>query len=204
MPRRSSKRWLDAHRRDPYVRSARAGGYRSRAVYKLAQIDARDGLLEPGMTVIDLGAAPGGWTQYCVEQLAGRGRVLSLDRLPMEPLAGAEVLQADFAEMSGLAAVREQLAGSPVDLVLSDMAPNLSGVAVTDQMGMMHLAELAFDFCDEVLRHEGKLVVKVFQGEGFDALLADMRRRFRRVAVRKPEASKDASRELYLVGAGGR
>lgn len=199
---RNSKRWLELHRRDPFVRAARAGDYRSRAVFKLAEIDDKDGLLKPGMTVVDLGAAPGGWTQYCVERLAGRGRVLALDRLPMEPVDGAEVLQVDFAEEAGLAAVRDRLAGAPVDLVLSDMAPNLSGVTVTDQMGVMHLAELAFGFCEEALRCDGNLVVKVFQGEGFDQLLTDMRRRFRRVAVRKPEASRDASREMYLVGLG--
>lgn len=198
----NSKRWFEAHRRDPFVRAAQAGRYRSRAVFKLAEIVDKDRLLKPGMMVVDLGAAPGGWTQYCIERMQGRGRVLALDRLPMEPVAGAEVLQVDFAEDAGLAAIRGQLNGDCVDLVLSDMAPNLTGVTVADQMGVMHLAELALGFCEEALKRDGSLVVKVFQGEGFDALLAEMRRRFRRAAVRKPKASKDASREIYLVGLG--
>lgn len=202
--KRDTKRWLEAHRRDPYVRAAQAGDYRSRAVFKLAEIDDKDGLLKPGMTVVDLGAAPGGWTQYCVERLAGRGRVIALDCLAMTPVAGADFLQVDFAEQAGLDALRESLDGAEVDLVLSDMAPNLSGVAVADQMKVMHLAELAFAFCEEALKPGGNLVVKVFQGEGFDALLADMRARFGRVAVRKPQASRDASREMYLVGLGRR
>lgn len=198
----NSRRWFEAHRRDPFVRAAQAGHYRSRAVFKLAEIVDKDGLLRPGMTVVDLGAAPGGWTQYCVERLRGRGRVLALDRLPMEPVVGAEILQVDFAEDAGLAAIIELLGDASVDLVLSDMAPNLSGVTVADQMGVMHLAELALGFCEHGLRRDGNLVVKVFQGEGFDELLAEMRRRFRRAAVRKPEASRDASREMYLVGLG--
>lgn len=202
--RRDTRRWLEAHRRDPYVRAARAGDYRSRAVFKLAEIDGKDRLLRPGMTVVDLGAAPGGWSQYCVERLEGRGRVIALDRLTMEPVPGAVFLETDFAEEAGLAALREALAGEAADLVLSDMAPNLSGVTVADQMQVMYLAELAFAFCDEALKPDGSLVVKVFQGEGFDTLLAGMRRRFRRAAVRKPQASRDASREMYLVGTGWR
>lgn len=184
------------------MRAAQAGDYRSRAVFKLAEIVDKDQLLRPGMTIVDLGAAPGGWTQYCVEQLHGSGRVVALDRLPMQPVPGAEVLQVDFAEQAGLEAVRSHMAGDCADLVMSDMAPNLTGVTVADQMSVMHLAELAFSFCEEALRRDGNLVVKVFQGEGFDALLAEMRQRFRRVAVRKPGASRDASREMYLVGLG--
>lgn len=198
----NSKQWFEKHRRDPFVKAAQAGDYRSRAVFKLAEIADKDNLLRPGMTVVDLGAAPGGWTQYCVEKLRGQGRVLALDRLPMEPIEGAEMLEVDFAEDAGLTAVREQLSGECAGLVLSDMAPNLSGVTVTDQMGIMHLAELAMSFCEEALESDGNLVIKVFQGEGFDALLAQMRHCFRRVAPRKPEASRDASREMYLVGLG--
>lgn len=202
--RRDTKRWLTAHRADPYVRAAAAGDWRSRAAFKLAQIDERDRLLKPGMTVVDLGAAPGGWSQYCARTLKGRGHVVALDRLEMAPIEGVTAIRADFTEAAGLEALRAALAGRPVDLVLSDLAPNLSGVAVVDQMGVMHLAELALDFCAETLKPGGDLLVKVFQGEGFDALLADMRRRFARVAVRKPDASRDASREQYLLGRGWR
>lgn len=200
--RRDTKRWLATHRADPYVRAAAAGDWRSRAVFKLAQIDERDRLLKPGMTVVDLGAAPGGWSQYCARGLKGRGRVIALDRLEMDPIGGVTAIRADFAETAGLEALRDALAGEPADLVLSDMAPNLSGVVVADQMGVIHLAELALDFCAEALKPGGDLLVKVFQGEGFDAILADMRGRFERVAVRKPDASRDASREQYLLGRG--
>lgn len=200
--RRDTKRWLQAHRADPYVRAAVAGDWRSRAVFKLAQIDERDRLLKPGITIVDLGAAPGGWSQYCARTLKGRGRIVALDRLEMEPIDGVTVIRADFSETEGLEALRVVLAGESVDLVLSDMAPNLSGVAVADQMGVMHLAELALEFCAEALKPGGDLLVKVFQGEGFDALLADMRQKFARVVVRKPDASRDGSREQYLLGRG--
>lgn len=202
--RRETRHWLAKHRADPYVRAAAAGDWRSRAVFKLAQIDERDRLLKPGLTVVDLGAAPGGWSQYCARTLKGRGRIVALDRLEMAPIEGVTVIRADFAETEGLEALREALGDARADLVLSDMAPNLSGVAVADQMGVMHLAELALDFCAEALKPGGDLLVKTFQGEGFDALLADMRRRFERVAVRKPDASRDGSREQYLLGRGWR
>lgn len=202
--RRDTKRWLAAHKADPYVRAAAAGDWRSRAVFKLSQIDERDRLVRPGMTIVDLGAAPGGWSQYCARTLRGDGRVIAVDRLEMAPVAGVTVIHADFAEQAGLDAVQTALAGYSADLVLSDMAPNLSGVSVVDQMGVMHLAELALDFCGEALKPGGDMLVKVFQGEGFDALLADMRRRFGRTVVRKPEASRDASREQYLLGRGWR
>ncbi len=195
-----TRRWLDSHRRDPWVRAAQADNYRSRAAFKLAQIDDRDRLLRPGIVVVDLGATPGGWSQYCARKLDRRGRIIALDRLPMEPIDGVEFLQLDFTQDAGLATLREHLGGAAVDLVLSDMAPNLTGVAVADQMKVMHLAELSLAFCDESLKPGGHLVVKVFQGEGFDEFLRDMRGRFRSVAVRKPEASRDASREMYLVG----
>jgi 23S rRNA (uridine2552-2'-O)-methyltransferase len=199
-----SRHWLEKHRADPYVRAATAGDWRSRAVFKLAQIDERDRLLKPGMTVVDLGAAPGGWSQYCVRSLNGRGRVIALDRLEMAPIPGVTFVHADFAEQDGLDALCEALAGDAADLVLSDMAPNLSGVAVVDQMGVMHLAELALDFCAEALKPGGDLLVKLFQGEGFDALLGDMRHRFECTVVRKPQASRAASREQYLLGRGWR
>lgn len=198
--RSDTRRWLARHRSDPYVRAAQAANYRSRAVFKLAQIQDRDRLIKPGMTIVDLGAAPGGWSQYCVEQLRGRGRVIAVDLLAMEPIAGVEILQADFSEQTGLQMLRDALGGAAVDLVLSDMAPNLSGIAVADQMRMMHLAELALDFCEQALQPGGDLLVKAFQGEGFDDLLAQMRAGFSATAVRKPEASRDASREMYLLG----
>lgn len=198
--RRDTRKWLSAHRADPYVRAAAAGDWRSRAAFKLAQIDEKDRLLKPGMTVVDLGAAPGGWSQYCARALKGHGRVVALDRLEMAPIDGVTAIRADFAEAAGLEALREALGGDPADLVLSDMAPNLSGVTVADQVGVIYLAELALDFCGEVLKPGGDFLVKAFQGEGFDALLGDMRRKFDRVAVRKPDASRDASREQYLLG----
>lgn len=204
--RRDTKRWLETHRSDPYVKAAQAGDYRSRAVFKLAQIDEKDRLLRPGLTVVDLGAAPGGWSQYCAEKVGESGRVIALDRLPMAPVPGVTFIQADFTEPAGLQALREALegerSGRGVDLVLSDMAPNLSGVAVADQMKTIHLAESAFAFCEEALKPGGSLVVKLFQGEGFDDLIGRARKRFKRYAVRKPDASRDASREMYLVGRG--
>jgi len=202
--RRSTKAWLAQHKRDPYVRRAQAEDYRSRAAFKLAELDAKDGLLEPGRTIVDLGAAPGGWSQYCRRKLGDRARIVGIDLLPIEPLEGVRFLQADFAEQAGLDALLHELGDWRADLVLSDMAPNMSGVAVADQMRAMHLAELALDFCGSCLQQGGDFVVKTFQGEGFDDLLAQMRRDFRKVHVRKPGASKDASREVYLVGRGWR
>ncbi|ROO32455.1 RlmE family RNA methyltransferase [Salinisphaera orenii] len=201
--RSDTRRWLDRHRNDPYVRAAQADNYRSRAVYKLAEVDERDGLLAGKRCIVDLGAAPGGWSQYCRRMRPG-ARVLALDRLSMAAIEGVEFLEADFAEQPGLDALLAALDGQGVDLVLSDMAPNLSGIKVSDQAGVMQLAELALDLCGQVLERGGDLLIKVFQGEGFDALLADMRARFDRVAVRKPKASRDASREMYLVGRGWR
>lgn len=201
--RSDTRRWLDRHRNDPYVRAAQADNYRSRAVYKLAEVDERDGLLAGKRCIVDLGAAPGGWSQYC-RRVRPSARVLALDRLSMAAIEGVEFLEADFAEQPGLDALLAALDGQGVDLVLSDMAPNLSGIKVSDQAGVMQLAELALDLCGQVLERGGDLLIKVFQGEGFDALLANMRARFDRVAVRKPKASRDASREMYLVGRGWR
>lgn len=198
--RSSTRRWLDKHRNDPYVKAARAGHWRSRAVFKLSEIDEKDQLLRPGMTVVDLGCAPGGWSQYCASRLGGRGRIIGIDLLAMDALEGVEFLQADFAAQTGLQALEARLGDVPADLVLSDMAPNLSGVTVTDQMRVMHLAELTLAFCEDWLRPGGSLLVKVFQGEGFDELLQTMRRLFASTAVRKPDASRDGSREMYLLG----
>lgn len=201
--RGDTKRWLNAHRADPYVRAAQQAQYRSRAVYKLAEIDEREALLRSARSVVDLGAAPGGWSQY-VRRTAPAARVVALDRLAMDPIDGVSFLKADFASQEGLEALMAALNGAPADLVLSDMAPNLSGVKAADQAGVMHLAELALALCDDALKEDGSLLIKVFQGEGFDALLADMRQRFKRVTARKPRASRDASREMYLLGRGWR
>jgi len=197
--RSETRRWLDRHRRDPYVRAAQADNYRSRAAYKLSEIDAKDSLLKGKRCILDLGAAPGGWSQYCRRECP-RARVIALDRLAMGDIDGVEFLQLDFAEQAGLDGLQRALGGDRVDLVLSDMAPNLTGVMVADQAAVMQLAELALALCDEVLAPGGDLLIKVFQGEGFDELLVDMRRQFQRVAVRKPDASRDASREMYLLG----
>lgn len=199
---RSSGRWLREHHGDTYVLQARAEGYRSRAAYKLREMDDRDRLLKQGSTVVDLGAAPGGWSQLAAERVGKTGAVVALDLLPMEAVTGVRVLQADFSEPSALAAVDAALDGRPVDLVLSDMAPNLSGQSAVDQPRAMHLAELAVEFAAGSLRPGGTLLVKVFQGEGFDALLSELRRTYRSVVVRKPRASRDRSRELYLLALG--
>ena len=201
--RSDTKRWLNKHRNDPYVRAAQQDNYRSRAVYKLAEVDERDRLLKGKRCVVDLGAAPGGWSQYCRRQRP-EARVVALDRLDMKPIEGVEFLNVDFDQQAGVDALLATLGSDRVDLVLSDMAPNLTGIMVADQAGVMQLAELALDLCNEVLDSNGDLLIKVFQGEGFDEMLVDMRQRFRRVAVRKPKASRDASREMYLLGLGWR
>jgi len=193
------KRGQQRQDRDPYVARARREGYRSRAAYKLLQLDERDRFLRPGAVVVDLGAAPGGWTQVACQRVGPGGRVIALDRLAMEPVPGAEVLEADFAEKSGLQALRRTLGGDPVDALLSDMAPELSGIKRADQARSMELADLAVELADELLRPGGSLVLKAFQGEGFPERLAALRRRFRTVAPRKPDASRSASPEQYLV-----
>jgi 23S rRNA (uridine2552-2'-O)-methyltransferase len=198
---KSSRRWLDRHFKDEYVKRAQQEGYRSRAVFKLLEIQERDRLLGPGMRVADLGAAPGGWSQIAARLVGDKGRVLALDILPMDPLPGVTVIQGDFREVEPLARLRLALGGEPLDLVLSDMAPNMSGTAA-DQPRLMHLCELALDFAGQTLKPGGALVVKVFQGEGFDAYLKALRRHFRQVASRKPKSSRRESRELYLVARG--
>lgn len=200
----NTRRWLDQHRSDPYVRAAQADNYRSRAAYKLEQIDAKDRLIKPDSLIVDLGSAPGGWSQYCARRVSGKGRVVAVDLLPMAPIEGVAFTQADFTEEAGLQALRDALGGARCDLVLSDMAPNLTGVAVVDQMQAMHLAELTLDFCRDALKPGGHMLVKVFQGEGFDDLLSLARQQFERVAVRKPDASRGRSREMYLASHGWR
>lgn len=195
----SSRRWLKEHFDDEYVKRSRQEGYRSRAVYKLKEIQEKDHLLRPGMTVIDLGAAPGGWSQVAAQLVGERGRVIALDILPMEPLPGVEVLEGDFREQEVLDALLATLGGQTVDLVISDMAPNISGMKAVDQPRAMYLAELAVDLARQVLKPGGDLLFKAFQGEGLDALTKDLRESFRQVLIRKPKASRARSREVYVL-----
>lgn len=196
---KSSRDWLDRHFRDEYVKRAQAEGYRSRAAYKLLELQQRERILKSGQTVVDLGAAPGGWSQIARQLVGTEGRVLALDILPMDPIAGVEFIQGDFREQAPLERLRELLKGDGVDLVLSDMAPNVSGISVVDQPKAIYLCEIALDLAKEVLRPGGSFVVKVFQGEGFDSFLREMRNSFSRVVIRKPDASRPKSREVYLV-----
>ena len=175
---------------------------RSRAVFKLEEIDDRDHLLRAGMTVVDLGAAPGGWSQYAKERVGEKGGVLALDILPMAPLPGVEFIQGDFTEQAVLDSLMDRYKGRPVDLVISDMAPNTTGVATVDQPRSIYLAELALDFADQTLKPGGALLVKTFQGEGFSALYQQMRGGFEKLVARKPRASRPESREVYLLGKG--
>lgn len=201
MPKRSksSSRWLAEHFSDTYVKRAQQDGLRSRAVFKLEEIQKRDRIIKPTMTVVDLGAAPGGWSEYVAKLQAGKGRIIALDLLPMDPIPGVEFIQADFSTEEGLTALRQLLAGGQVDLVLSDIAPNMSGVADVDQARVMYLAELALEFAGETLRPGGAFLVKVFQGQGFKEYMQRLREKFGEVASRKPEASRSRSSELYLL-----
>ena len=201
---RSSARWLAEHASDPYVKRAHAEGWRSRAAFKLEEIQRSDRLLRPGMTVVDLGAAPGGWSQYAARLLGGRGRVIALDLLPMPALPGVEFLQGDFGEEETLERLRALLAGSQADLVMSDMAPNMSGMADVDHDRSMHLVDLAVEFAAATLRPGGDLLIKVFQGRDFQPLIARLRRSFESVKLRKPKASRARSAELYVLARGYR
>jgi len=201
---KTSKAWLHEHLNDPYVLRAQAEGFRARAAYKLTEIDDRDHLLRPGAVVVDLGAAPGSWCQVAVKRCGPKGKVFALDLLPVESIPGVDVLQGDFTEDSVLAELERRLDGAPVDAVLSDMAPNLSGVASVDQARSIHLCELALDFASQHLKPGGQFVVKVFQGEGFMEYRKQMEAAFASVQVRKPKASRDRSAEVYLLGKGPR
>ncbi|KAF1720048.1 23S rRNA (uridine(2552)-2'-O)-methyltransferase RlmE [Pseudoxanthomonas wuyuanensis] len=201
---KSSQRWLREHFADPYVKKAQAEGLRSRAAYKLEELLARDRLLKAGMTVVDLGAAPGGWSQYVRQALGDSGRVVAMDILEMPPLAGVEFLHGDFREEAVLSQLEALLGGQPVDLVLSDMAPNKSGVGAVDQPRMMHLAELAMEFADSHLKPGGAFLIKLFQGTGSDDYIRELRRRYDKVAIRKPDASRKRSPEVYALGQGKR
>lgn len=190
------------HVNDPFVQLAQKEGYRSRAAYKLLEIDAKDRLFKPGMVVVDLGAAPGGWSQVAAAKVGRGGKVIALDLLPMDPLAGVDFIQGDFRDDAVLKRLQDLLQGKPVGLVISDMAPNISGVASADQARAMDLAELAMEFALEHLGPEGSFLVKVFQGSGFESFYKLMRSRFAKVVSRKPKASRDRSSEVYLLAGG--
>jgi len=196
---KSSDRWLNEHETDPHVKQAAADGYRSRAVYKLIELDQKDSLIRRGATVLELGAAPGGWTQYIAEKVGDAGRVVASDVLAMDSVANVTFVHGDFTENSVADAIGRELGANGADLVLSDMAPNISGIAVSDQARAMGLAELALEMAASVLNKNGGFAVKVFQGEGFDAYIKDVRSRFKTVKLRKPEASRPRSREVYVV-----
>ncbi len=199
---KSSRRWLREHFDDEYVRRAQQEGLRSRAVFKLLEIQEKDRILRPGMTVVDLGAAPGGWAEYAAKVVGRRGRVIALDLLEMEPIPGVELIRGDFREEEVLRRLMEALGGRPVDLVMSDMAPNISGVKAVDQPRAMYLCELAAAFARDVLAPRGDLLMKAFQGEGFDDLVRALRADWSKVLFRKPKASRARSREVYLLARG--
>lgn len=198
---KSSRAWLQRHFRDPYVKRAQQEGARSRAYFKLAELDARDKLFRAGMIVADLGAAPGGWSEYAAARVRPNGRVVAVDRLEMAPISGVEFVCGDFQDPAVLDLVKARLAGN-ADIVISDMAPNMTGVPATDQARGAALAELAVAFAVEVLCANGVLLLKAFHGAGFDELVKELRRRFGKVAVRKPGASRAESREIYLLAKG--
>ncbi len=201
---KSSSRWLQEHERDQYVLRARKEGYRSRASYKLLELDEKSGLFIPGQTVVDLGAAPGGWSQVAAERVGDRGVVIASDILPMDAIADVQFVQGDFTDSSVYDKIVSCLDGRLADLVISDMAPNMSGMKEIDQPRAMYLVELAVDFARQVLRPGGVFVSKVFQGEGFDQLLKDVRLCFDKIAAKKPSASRSRSREVYWVATGYR
>lgn len=201
---KTSKAWMKEHVNDFFVKQARKEGYRSRAAYKLLEIIERDRILSPGMTVVDLGAAPGSWSQVAAHKAGVQGKVIALDILAMEPLPGVVFIQDDFREEHAMIELKKGLGDRHLDLVISDMAPNLSGIVVSDQARSMHLAELALAFTMERLNYGGNFLVKVFQGRDFDQFLGDMRTGFSKVMIRKPKASRGRSNELYLLGIGKR
>jgi 23S rRNA (uridine2552-2'-O)-methyltransferase len=201
-PSRTSKAWMQEHLNDPYVKLAQKEGYRARAAYKLMEIDDKDKLIKPGMTVVDLGSAPGSWSQVAVQRLKGQGSVIALDILDMQPIGGVTFIQGDFREESVLRLLEQKLNNTQVDLVIADMAPNISGIKDVDQAGAAYLTELALEFSREWLKPSGNFLVKVFIGAGFDEILQNMRPMFNKVVTRKPKASRDRSSEVYLLGIG--
>ena len=204
---RSNRAWIERHFTDPFVKRSRAEGYRARSVYKLIELDEKEHLLKPGLTVVDLGAAPGSWTQVVHEKLVDkngevRGRIIAMDILPMDPIDGVTFLQGDFREQSVADKLAEILNGDKVDVVLSDMAPNLSGIAAADAARSLLLNELALEFCLEHLKPTGVFVTKAFQGSGYSQYVEALKRVFKKVAAKKPAASRDTSAEVYLVARG--
>lgn len=199
---KSSKQWLKEHCNDPFVKQAQQDGWRSRAAYKLLEIQHKDKLIHPGMLIADLGAAPGGWSQVVCRYLNGQGRIFALDQLEMQPITGVDFLMGDFRDQSVLDRLLQAIDGQGLDLVLSDMAPNLSGARTIDQPRVLYLCELALDFVRQTLRPNGSFLVKIFQGRGFEAYHNELRRSFSTVVVRKPKASRDRSRECYLLAKG--
>ncbi|MGR9074124.1 MAG: 23S rRNA (uridine(2552)-2'-O)-methyltransferase RlmE [Gammaproteobacteria bacterium] len=199
---KSSHRWLQEHFQDEFVKQAQAQGFRSRAVFKLKEIQEKDRFIKPGMNVVDLGAAPGGWSQYVRRLIKGEGKIVALDVLPMKDIPGVEFIQGDFREDSVLAALHEALQGTRVDVVLSDMAPNMSGNKAVDQPHSMYLAELALETAKTLLEEEGCFLVKVFQGEGSEGFLRELRKCFSKVLIRKPKSSRSRSSEVYFLAKG--
>lgn len=198
----SSKAWMQEHVNDEFVKRAQKEGYRARAAYKLMEIDDKDKLIKPGMTIVDLGSTPGSWSQVAVQRLKGQGRIVALDILDMQPIKGVEFIQGDFREESVLKLLEQQLNNKHVDLVIADMAPNMSGIADVDQAGAAYLTELALEFSKDWLKPGGNFLVKVFIGAGFEEILQNMRQMFDKVITRKPKASRDRSSEVYLLGLG--
>lgn len=199
-PSRTSKAWMQEHVNDPYVKMAQKDGYRARAAYKLIEIDDKDKLIKPGMTVVDLGSTPGSWSQVVAQRLKGQGRIIALDILDMHPIARVEFIQGDFREESVLRQLEQTLNNQQVDLVIADMAPNISGVKDVDQAGAAYLTELALEFSQDWLKPGGNFLVKVFVGSGFEEIMQAMRQQFEKVVTRKPKASRDRSSEVYLLG----
>lgn len=199
---KSSKRWLKEHISDHFVKQAQIEGYRSRAVYKLKEVDQKEKLFKSGMTIVDLGAAPGGWSQYVSGVLRGKGKIFALDILPIDPILGVEIIQGDFQEDSVVNKISSCIMPHSVDVVLSDMAPNMTGLSAVDIPRAMYLVELAIDFSESMLKKDGALFVKIFHGAGFEELLKKIRAKFKRVVVYKPQASRSRSRETYLLARG--
>jgi 23S rRNA (uridine2552-2'-O)-methyltransferase len=199
---KTSKAWMHEHVTDPYVRQAKQAGYRSRAAYKLLELAQQDRLIRPGMVVVDLGSAPGGWSQVAAELAGPKGRVLAVDISDMQPVPGVDFILGDFREQAALQALEARLEGARVDLVMSDMAPNISGIGMVDQARSAHLGELALEFALKWLKPDGNLLVKAFQGEAYNDLRQSMRRHFREVLTRKPQASRSRSAEMYLLARG--
>src|SRR5258706_4663476 len=196
---KNSRDWVKRHLNDPFVKKAQEDGYRSRAVYKLQEIDAREGFLRPGAVVVDLGSAPGGWSQLAIKKVGSKGKVVAIDLLPMEAIPGVIFIQADFSDEAGLNAVIAELESKPVDLVISDMSPNMTGIPLTDQARLFNLGEMAMDFAVKFLQPGGVFIVKVFQDAGFEPYVKLLRQNFQHVSAKKPDASRDESREVYLV-----